>query len=151
MKFPAIGFGTNFCTIREPASIRASDPNVLHAFPLLGALSDKQMSAAITSMHDEPAHDWTVEELGQRAGMSRSIFALKFKQKVGVSPMEYLTRWRMLLAGDRIANTSDSISEIAQSLGYESASAFAKAFKKIMGCSPRQYSRGQSSTSPALS
>jgi AraC-like DNA-binding protein len=115
----------------------------------LFALSDKQMSVAISSMHDQPAHDWTVEELGQRAGMSRSIFALRFKERVGVSPMEYLTRWRMLLAGDRMANTGDSISEIAQSLGYESASAFTKAFKKIMGCSPRQYSRGQNSVSRA--
>jgi transcriptional regulator GlxA family with amidase domain len=70
------------------------------------------MSAVITSIHDDPAHDWTVEELGQRAGMSRSTFALRFKETVGVSPMEYLTRWRMLLAGDRMANTSDSISEI---------------------------------------
>ena len=113
----------------------------------LFALSDKQMSAAITSIHDEPAHDWTVEELGQRAGMSRSTFALRFKETVGVAPMEYLTRWRMLLAADRMANTSDSISEIAQSLAYESASAFTKAFKKIMGRSPRQYSRGQNSTS----
>ena len=59
--------------------------------------------------------------------------------------MEYLTRWRMLVAGDRITNTSDSISEIAQSLGYESANAFTKVLKKIMGCSPRQYSRGQNS------
>ena len=115
------------------------------------ALSDKQMSTAITSMHDEPAHDWTVEGLGQRAGMSRSTFALRFKETVGVSPMEYLTRWRMLLAGDRMANTRDSISEIAQSLGYESASAFTRAFKKIMGCSPREYNRGQNSVSPARS
>jgi len=116
----------------------------------LFALSDKQMSAAITSIHDDPAHDWTVEELGQRGGMSRSTFALRFKETVGVSPMEYLTRWRMLLAGDRMANTSDSISEIAQSLGYQSASAFTKAFRKIMGCSPRQYSRGQNSVSSAI-
>jgi len=116
----------------------------------LQALSDKQISTAISSMHDDPAHDWTVEELGQRAGMSRSIFALRFKETVGVPPMEYLTRWRMLLAGDRITNTSNSISEIARSLGYESASAsFAKAFKKIMGCLPRQYSHGQNSVSNA--
>lgn len=115
----------------------------------LFALSDKQMSVAITFMHEEPAHNWTVEELAQRVGMSRSTFALKFKDTVGESPIEYLTRWRMLLAGDRIANTSDSISEIAKSLGYESASAFTKAFKKIMGCSPRQYNRGQNSFSPA--
>ena len=63
--------------------------------------------------------------------------------------MQYLTRWRMLLAGDKMANSSDSISEIAQSLGYVSASAFTKAFKKIMGCSPRQYSRDQNFVSPA--
>jgi AraC-like DNA-binding protein len=110
----------------------------------LFALSDKEISAAIASIHDEPAHDWTVEELGHRAGMSRSIFALRFKKTVGVSPMQYLTHWRMLLAGDRIANTGDSISEIAQSLGYESASAFTKVFKKVMGCSPREYNRVRS-------
>jgi AraC-like DNA-binding protein len=107
----------------------------------LFALSDKQMSMAITSMHDDPGHDWTVEELGQRVGMSRSTFALRFKETVGVSPMEYLTRWRMLLAGDRMADTSDSISQIAESLGYESASAFTSAFRKIMGNSPRHYRR----------
>ncbi len=107
----------------------------------LSALSDKQISAAITSIHDDPAHDWTVEELAQRGGMSRSIFALRFKEIVGSSPIEYLTRWRMLLAADRISNTRDSVSEIAQSLGYDSASAFTKAFKKTMGCSPRHYSR----------
>ena len=107
----------------------------------LSALSDKQISAAITSIHDDPAHDWTVEELAQRGAMSRSIFAERFKEIVGSSPIEYLTRWRMLLAADRISNTRDSISEIAQSLGYESASAFTKAFKKVMGCSPRQYCR----------
>ena len=104
----------------------------------LFALSDKQMRAAITSMHDEPTRDWTVEEWGQRAGMSRSTFALRFKQTVGVSPMEYLTRWRMLLARDRMANTSDSISEIARShrLGIRQR-LHQKAFKKITGCSPR--------------
>jgi AraC-like DNA-binding protein len=61
--------------------------------------------------------------------------------------MEYLTRWRMLLAGDRLTNASDSISVIALSLGYESESAFSTAFKRVMGCSPRQYSRGRMSAS----
>jgi AraC-like DNA-binding protein len=107
----------------------------------LFALADAQMSAAIHAMHGDPAYRWTLPE---RAGMSRSIFALKFKQTVGASPMEYLTRWRMLLAGDRLVNSSDSVSAIAQSLGYESESAFSTAFKRVMGCSPRQYSRGQS-------
>jgi AraC-like DNA-binding protein len=113
----------------------------------LFALADKQMSAAINSMHDDPAHRWTLQELGKRAGMSRSTFALKFKKTVGESPMEYLTHWRMLLAGDRLTNSSDPISVIALSLGYESESAFGAAFKRVMGCSPRQYSRGRSTAS----
>jgi AraC-like DNA-binding protein len=117
----------------------------------LFALADKQMSAAINSMHDDPARRWTLQELAERAGMSRSIFALKFKQTVGTSPMEYLTRWRMLLAGEKLSNSGDPISVVALSLGYESESAFSTAFKRIMGCSPRQYSRGRNSTSPSHS
>jgi AraC-like DNA-binding protein len=107
----------------------------------LSALADKQMSAAITSMHSDPGHPWTLQSLAERVGMSRSIFALKFKQTVGATPMEYLTRWRMLLAGDRLKNSADSLSTIASSLGYESESAFGKAFRRVIGCSPRQYTR----------
>jgi len=109
----------------------------------LFALADRQMTVAITAMHDAPAHGWTVQELAQRAGMSRSTFALKFKQTVGASPMEYLTRWRMLLAGDKLVNSGEPVSVIALALGYESDSAFSTAFKRVMGCSPRQYSRGR--------
>jgi AraC-like DNA-binding protein len=107
----------------------------------LSALADTQMSAAIQSMHDDPAHPWTLQKLAARVGMSRSIFALKFKETVGTTPMEYLTRWRMLLAGDRLMNSAEPISAIGLSLGYESESAFSKAFRRIMGSSPRQYSR----------
>jgi AraC-like DNA-binding protein len=109
----------------------------------LFALADKQMSAAMNVMHEEPGHAWTLQELAERAGMSRSSFALKFKETVGASPMDYLTRWRMWLAADRLANSADSVSAIAFSLGYESESAFSTAFKRVMGRSPRQYSRGR--------
>jgi AraC-like DNA-binding protein len=114
----------------------------------LFALADKQMSVAITCMHDDPGHPWTLQKLAEGVGMSRSIFALRFKETVGATPMEYLTRWRMLLAGDRLKNSDDSISVIALSLGYESESAFGKAFRRVMGCSPRQYSRHGSSPTP---
>jgi AraC-like DNA-binding protein len=107
----------------------------------LFALADKQMGAAINAMHEHPAQRWTLQLLASRAGMSRSSFALRFKQTIGASPMKYLARWRMLLAGDRLANCSDPISVIALSLGYESESAFSTAFKRVMGCSPRRYSR----------
>lgn len=117
----------------------------------LFALADKQMSAAINSMHDDPAHGWTIQKLAECAGMSRSTFALKFKQTVGESPMEYLTRWRMMLAADRLTNTDDPVSVIALSLGYESESAFSHAFKRVMSCSPRQYSRGRNPAAPSHS
>jgi AraC-like DNA-binding protein len=115
----------------------------------LFALADQQMSTAISAMHDDPAHGWTIQKLAERAGMSRSTFALKFKETVGASPMEYLTRWRMLLAGDKLTNSSDPISVIARSLGYESESAFSAAFRRVMGCSPRQYSRGRNPAAPS--
>ena len=115
------------------------------------ALADKQMSTAIAAMHDSPGHPWTLQELAGRVGMSRSIFALRFKEKVGKTPMEYLTRWRMMLAGDRLKNSADSLAEIASSLGYESESAFGKAFRRVMDCSPRQYSRQETAPRTAAS
>jgi AraC-like DNA-binding protein len=115
----------------------------------LFALADRQMSLAIGAMHDDPAHRWTLQALAERAGMSRSTFALRFKETVGASPLEYLTRWRMLLAADRLENSCDSISVIALSLGYESESAFSTAFKRVTGRSPRRYSRGLDLNSPA--
>jgi AraC-like DNA-binding protein len=107
----------------------------------LFALADRQMAAAIGAIHDDPARRWTVEALADRAGMSRSSFALRFRERVGAAPMDYLTRWRMLLAGDRLENSGDPVSVIARALGYESESAFSTAFKRVMGCSPRQYGR----------
>jgi len=115
----------------------------------LSAMSDGQMITAITSMQNEPALDWTVEKLANRVGMSRAAFALKFKQTVHQSPIEYLTRWRMLLAEDRMTRSNDSIAEIAQSLGYESASAFAKVFRKVTGSSPRQHRQRSASSTVA--
>ena len=115
----------------------------------LFALADRQMNAAIGSIHGAPGHGWTLQELARRAGMSRSTFALRFKQTVGRSPMDYLTHWRMLLAGDRLANSNEPVSSVALSLGYESESAFSTAFKRVMGCSPRKYSNGQSPADPS--
>ncbi len=107
----------------------------------LFALTDKQLGAAITAVHEQPGHHWTLQKLAERVGVSRSTFAQRFKDTVGESPMEYLTRWRMLLAGDKLVNSNDSVSVISLALGYESEAAFITAFKRVMGCSPRQYSR----------
>ena len=115
----------------------------------LFALADKQMGAAIAALHEAPGHHWTLQALAERVGMSRSTFAQRFKDTVGESPMEYLTRWRMLVAGDKLAHSADPVSVISLALGYESEAAFSTAFKRVMGCSPRQYGRGDRHGTPA--
>lgn len=107
----------------------------------LFGVADKQLGPAIGAVHADPAYRWTLQALAERACMSRSAFAEKFRETVGSSPMEYVRRWRMLLAGHRLENSHDSVSAIALSLGYESESAFSMAFKRVMGVSPRQYGR----------
>ncbi len=107
------------------------------------ALSDPQLSTAIGAMHADPAHRWTLGELAARAGMSRSIFAQRFRQKVGETPIAYLTRWRMMLAGERLANGRYSLAQTSRALGYGSENAFNTAFKRVMGCSPRRYARAE--------
>lgn len=107
----------------------------------LSALGDRQLSAALTAMHKDPGRRWTLQALAALAGMSRSAFALRFKEAVGRSAIDYLTRWRMLLAADRLLNGREPVSLLAPSLGYSSESAFSTAFKRVVRCSPRQYGR----------
>lgn len=119
---------------------------ILSKGPALGigwiyALGDKQLCAAMNALHDDPARKWTIQSLAKVASMSRSTFALRFRERVGESPIDYLTRWRMLLAADRLLTSRDAVAIIAPSLGYESDSAFSTAFKRVMGCSPRDYVR----------
>lgn len=112
----------------------------------LFALRDKKLSAAIACMHDAPGYGWTVEKLARQVGMSRSAFAQLFSQTVGIAPADYLTQWRMLLACNRLQHSDDSVLHIATSLGYASESAFRKAFKRVIGCSPGKLPPGEINT-----
>ncbi|MGQ7937632.1 AraC family transcriptional regulator [Paraburkholderia sp. D1E] len=105
------------------------------------ALSDQRISSAVGAIHAEPARNWTLEDLARIAGVSRTIFAQRFKRLVGTTAMSYLTRWRMLIAADRLRGSDEGIASIAFSLGYESESAFSTAFKRTMLSSPTQYRR----------
>jgi AraC-like DNA-binding protein len=107
----------------------------------LHALADRQIGAAIAAMHTDPVRRWTVEGLAHHVGMSRSSFAERFRAKVGMAPMDYLIRWRMMLAGDRLRRAGARVADVAAGLGYESESAFSNAFRRIMGASPRAYAR----------
>src|SRR5580698_6044124 len=108
----------------------------------LAALTDPQLYGAIAAMHDEPGHPWTLEKLARRAGMSRTVFALRFKEVVGETATEYLTRWRMLLAAERLTAGGEPVARIASALGYESESSFGKAFRRVIGHPPRRFARG---------
>jgi AraC-like DNA-binding protein len=105
------------------------------------ALADPQLSAAIGAMHENPAYRWTLGELAVRAGLSRSVFARRFREQVGETPIAYLTRWRMMLAAEQLTNSRRPLAQTAFSLGYESETAYNTAFKRVMGCSPRRYAR----------
>ncbi len=115
----------------------------------LAALTDPHLHGAIAAMHEEPGHPWTLQKLARRAGMSRTVFALRFKEVVGETATEYLTRWRMLLAADRLSSADEPVAAIAASLGYESESSFGKAFRRTLGHPPRRFVRGASRT-PAV-
>lgn len=108
----------------------------------LFALADRQMNAVLAAMHDEPARKWTLATLARVAGMSRSSFAMRFKESVGEPAMDYLSSWRMMLAADRLANGGMPIALVAPTVGYESESAFGAAFKRTFGLSPKQYAKG---------
>ena len=126
------------------AHIDALDPDADTGW--LAALADRRIGAALGMLHKDVASNWTVEALAAAAGMSRSAFALRFKDKVGQSPLEYLTRWRMFRAGQLLRNTDKALVEIASSVGYDSEAAFNKAFKRTTGSAPGAYRRSAQKT-----
>jgi AraC-like DNA-binding protein len=108
----------------------------------LAALVDPQVGPALRSMHEKPAEPWTVADLAQRSGMSRSAFAAHFAQVIGVAPIEYLTRWRLRKAAGMLRMGTAGIAEIAAHVGYDSEASFSKAFKRSIGVSPGAFRRG---------
>jgi AraC-like DNA-binding protein len=121
----------------------ATAPAIGHGW--IGALHDPILAPALAALHQEPARDWTVAALGSRVGASRSSLDDRFRRVLGLSPMRYLTVWRMHLATDLLATTALSISTIARRVGYASEDAFSRAFKRERGMAPTQWraARGQ--------
>ncbi|MBS7456005.1 AraC family transcriptional regulator [Coralloluteibacterium stylophorae] len=103
------------------------------------ALADPHLGAALGAIHADPARDWTLENLARCAGQSRTVFARRFRQVLDETPIAYLTRWRMLLAAERLLQGREPLARIAQAVGYDSENAFNTAFARVMGDSPRRY------------
>jgi len=112
-----------------------------HGF--ITALADSQIGKALSKMHEAPAKLWSVETLANEAGMSRSAFAERFSRLVEMSPMQYLTHWRMTQANELFITTEQSVGQVAEQCGYQSEPAFAKAFKKQFGYGPGQARKGK--------
>jgi AraC-like DNA-binding protein len=103
------------------------------------------VSAAIRRMHGDPARPWTVVELAREAALSRSAFFDRFMRIVGVPPMEYLLAWRMAVAKDLLRRRDVTLSEVAERVGYSSASTFSTAFSRYVGQAPSGYARALAS------
>jgi AraC-like DNA-binding protein len=106
---------------------------------LLRGLADARLAAAMRLLHGEPARAWTVDELARQAALSRSAFFDRFSRAVGLRPMEYLLAWRMALAKDLLRRPGMALVEVAERVGYSSASSFSTAFSRHVGQAPGQY------------
>ena len=116
----------------------------------LSGLRARHVGHAMRLIHGHPAREWTLELLAHEVGLSRSVFADRFAHYVGVSPMHYLGRWRMQLAARRLEIPGVSVAQVGAEVGYESESAFNRAFKKYVGTSPGAWRRGRISSSNAV-
>ena len=110
---------------------------------LLRGLADERLAIAIRRMHEDMAQPWTVAQLAKEAALSRSAFFERFIRAVGVAPMEYLLRWRMALAKNLLRRKEAGVAEVAERVGYGSASAFSVAFTRHVGLPPTRYVREQ--------
>jgi AraC-like DNA-binding protein len=106
---------------------------------LLRGLAEPRLAAALRKMHGEPARQWTVGELAREAALSRSVFFDRFSRIVGASPMQYLLGWRMTLAKDLLRGPRLPLVEVAERVGYSSASTFSTAFARHVGQPPGRF------------
>jgi AraC-like DNA-binding protein len=108
---------------------------------LLRGLADLRLAPAIRQMHAQLARSWTVAQLAKTAALSRSAFFDRFTRTVGLPPMEYLLAWRMAVARDLLRRQDCGIAEVAERVGYSSASTFSTAFSRHVGQPPGRYAR----------
>ncbi len=108
---------------------------------LLRGLADARLALAMRQMHSDPARSWTMAQLAKKAALSRSAFFDRFTRAVGLPPMEYLLAWRMTIAKDLLRHHDFGLAEVAERVGYSSASTFSTAFSRHVGQPPSRYAR----------
>lgn len=117
---------------------------------LVTGLSDPRLARVLVALHEAPGEAWSLETMAQRAGMSRSAFAARFKAVLGQAPAAYLADWRLTLAQARLRQ-GEPVKRIADALGYANASALSRLFSQRMGASPRDWLAREEAASSAVS
>lgn len=115
----------------------------------LRALADKRLRPALALIHGDPARGWHLEELAKACAMSRTTFAQHFRATAGMTPIAYLTQWRIRLAERALSEGTEQIAEVANALGYSSVSAFSNVFKRETGLAPKAWRQAARSETPA--
>ncbi len=103
------------------------------------AVRDPQVRRALTLMHERSAHPWTLDELAQHAGLSRTALAERFRQAMGDTPLNHLRVLRMQRAMRLLAETDHKLEAVAADVGYQDAFSFSKVFKRTVGLSPKAF------------
>jgi AraC-like DNA-binding protein len=111
----------------------------------LAGLRDRFVGRALSLLHAQPAHPWTVGELARKVGLSRSALAQRFSDFVGHPPMQYLARWRLQIAAQQLRLGEKSLAAVAEHVGYDSEAAFNRAFKREFGMPPASWRRSENS------
>jgi AraC-like DNA-binding protein len=115
---------------------------------LVRGLADARLAPALRKMHGQLARSWTVPQLAKVAALSRSVFFERFSRTLGMPPMEYLLAWRMAVARDLLRCHDLAIGEVAERVGYSSASTFSTAFSRHVGEPPSRYARAAKNAAP---
>lgn len=110
----------------------------------LAGLREPHVSRALALLHRDIARRWTVDDLGNEIGLSRSALADRFIRLIGMPPMHYLANWRMQVAAQKLRSTRASLAQVAETVGYDSEAAFSRAFKKAFGAAPAMWRRSNS-------
>jgi len=109
----------------------------------LAGMRDPSVGRVLALMHDRPTHAWTIEQLGEETGLSRSALHERFVHFIGQPPMQYLAAWRMQLAAALLRDTDAKVIEVALDVGYENETAFARAFRRTVGESPAAWRKAR--------
>ncbi|WP_419197175.1 AraC family transcriptional regulator [Mycolicibacterium austroafricanum] len=108
---------------------------------LIAGLADPVLAPALRELHADVTRGWTVEKLARAAAVSRAVFAQRFTRTIGMPPMQYLLEWRVAVAKELLRTERPGIAQLAQRVGYQSATAFTTAFTRVAGCSPTAFAR----------